>query len=331
MTSRDALTDVRGIRVGHWTDRRAATGCTVVVCPSGTVGGVDVRGAAPGTRETDLLRPGNLVEEVHAIVLSGGSAFGLDAASGVVGALAERKIGLDFGDSVVPIVPSAILFDLAIGRPTYPTADSGARAVNKATSGRIEMGSVGAGTGATVAKFAGRDKALKGGVGTASELLDTGVIVAALAVVNAVGAIRNPNTGEVIAAPRRDSRSFLDIDRELRRAKLPGAQADEESPENTTLAVVATNACLTKTETNRIATVAHDGFASTIWPVHTKSDGDVIFSLATGQQEVDWVGRRAIEAFAVRAVERAILKAVSEATSLADVPSAHDWKNGIGK
>lgn len=301
-----------------------------MVCPSGTVGGVDVRGAAPGTRETDLLRSGNLVEEVHAIVLSGGSAFGLDAASGVVEALAERKVGLDFGDSVIPIVPSAILFDLTIGRSTHPTANSGARAFKKATSGRIEMGSVGAGTGATVAKFAGRDKAIKGGVGTASELLDTGVIVAALAVVNAVGAIRDPNTGGLVAAPREGERGFLDIDRELRGAKLLDSNDDEELPENTTLAVVATNACLTKTETNRIATVAHDGFASTIWPVHTKSDGDVIFSLSTGEYEVDWVGYRAIEAFAVRAVERAVLKAVSEATSLADVPSASDWRNGIG-
>lgn len=329
MTSYDALTDVRGIRVGHWTDRRAATGCTVVVCPSGTVGGVDVRGAAPGTRETDLLRSGNLVEEVHAIVLSGGSAFGLDAASGVVRVLAERKIGLDFGDSVIPIVPSAILFDLAIGRSKHPTADSGARAVKKATSGRIEMGSVGAGTGATIAKLAGRDKALKAGIGTASERLDTGVVVAALAVVNAIGAIRDPNTGEIVAAPRDGQRGFLDVERELRGAKLLDEMGDQ-LPENTTLAVVATNACLTKTQTNRIATVAHDGFASTIWPAHTKGDGDVIFSLATGEHEVDWVGYRAIEAFAVRAVERAVLKAVSEATSLADVPSASDWRNGIG-
>ena len=325
MAHRDALTDVTGIRVGHWTDRRAATGCTVVLCPPHTVGGVDVRGAAPGTRETDLLRPGNLVQEVHAVVLSGGSAFGLEAATGVMQGLAKRGVGLDFGDTVIPIVPSAILFDLGVGRPKHPTARSGERAMRRATGGRVEVGSVGAGTGATVAKLSGRERALKGGLGTASEQLDTGVIVAALVAVNAIGAIRDPRTGEVVAAPRDDDRGFLDVDSQLRVAKLPDPEEDDQAPEHTTLAVVATNARLTKTQTNRIATVAHDGFASTIWPVHTQGDGDVIFSLATGEHEVDWAGYRAIEAFAVRAVERAILNAVRAATTLAGVPSATEW------
>lgn len=325
MPDRDALTDVAGIRVGHWTDRRAATGCTVVLCPPGTVGGVDVRGAAPGTRETDLLRPGNLVEEVHAVVLSGGSAFGLEAAGGVMQELAKQGVGLSFGGNVIPIVPSAILFDLGIGRPKHPTAQSGRRAMRQATGGRIEVGSVGAGTGATVAKLGGRERALKGGIGTASERLDTGVIVAALVAVNAAGAIRDPLSGELVAAPRDDERGFLDVDSLLRVAKAAEPEEATKPASNTTIGVVATNARLTKTQINRVATVAHDGLASTIWPVHTQADGDAIFSLASGDLEVDWAGYRAIEAFAVRAVERAVLNAVRKATSLANVPSATEW------
>lgn len=335
MPHRDALTDVAGIRVGHWTDRRNATGCTVIACPPGTAGGVDVRGAAPGTRETDLLRPGNLIEEVHAVVLSGGSAFGLEAASGVMQALAEQRVGLNFGDNVIPIVPSAILFDLGVGRPKHPTAESGRRALSRATGGKVEVGSVGAGTGASVAKQGGGERAIKGGLGTASERLDTGVVVAAIAAVNAVGSIRDPHSGETVAAPRDDERGFLDLDALLRVAELPPAEESAsgdgataggaDPPTNTTLAVVATSARLTKTQINRIATVAHDGFASTIWPVHTRSDGDVIFSLATGEHEVDAAGYRAVEAFAVRAVERAVLDAVRSATSLAGVPSVSEW------
>lgn len=324
MAHRDALTDVAGIRVGHWTDRRAATGCTVVLCPPDTVGGVDVRGAAPGTRETDLLRPGNLVNEVHAVVLSGGSAFGLEAASGVMQELATQGVGLAFNDSLVPIVPSAILFDLGMGRPKHPTAESGRRAMRRATGGRIKVGSVGAGTGATIAKLGGRERALQGGIGTASERLDTGVVVAALVAVNAIGAIRDPLTGDVLAAPRDDERGFLDVDSLLRVARAPDPE-EADPPSNTTIGVVATNARLTKTQTNRVATIAHDGFASTIWPVHTQGDGDAIFSLATGEVEVDWAGYRAIEAFTVRAVERAVLNAVREATSIAGVPSAREW------
>jgi len=325
MPHRNALTDVPGIRVGHWTNRRAATGCTVIACPSGTIGGVDVRGAAPGTRETDLLRPGNLIEEVHAVVLSGGSAFGLEAASGVMQELAKQGVGLDFNDNVIPIVPSAILFDLGIGRPKHPSADSGRRALRRATGGQIEVGSVGAGTGATVAKQGGFERALKGGLGTASEHLDTGVVVGAIAAVNAVGSVRDPRTGEIVAAPRDDERGFLDLEPMLRVAALPREEETADAPTNTTLAVVATNAKLTKTQVNRVATVAHDGFASTIWPVHTRADGDVIFALATGEIDVDPAGYRAVEAFAVRAIERAVLDAVRSATSLAGVPSVSEW------
>src|SRR5688572_26783047 len=196
---RNAITDVPGIRVGHWTDRRTATGCTVVLCEAGAVGGVDIRGAAPGTRETDLLRPGNLVEKVHAVLLTGGSAFGLDAAAGVMRYLEERGSGLGFGGQVIPIVPAAVLFDLGIGRPRHPDAAAGYRAARAARGGAVAEGSVGAGTGATVAKLAGGDRRLKGGLGTASEALASGVVVGAIAAVNAVGAIRDPRNGRVLS------------------------------------------------------------------------------------------------------------------------------------
>jgi len=320
---RDAITDVRGIRVGHWTDRRAATGCTVILCPPGTVGGVDVRGAAPGTRETDLLRPGNLVEEVHAVVLSGGSAFGLEAATGVMHALVEQGVGLEVGRARVPIVPSAILFDLNTGRLAWPDAEAGRRAVARATGGRVEQGSVGAGTGATVAKLAGPERALKGGLGSASERLDTGIVVAAIAAVNAIGSIRDARTGEVVAGPRGDGAGFLDVDALLRTGR--GRRREPQQPENTTIAVVATNAALTKTQVNRIATVAHDGFARAIWPVHTRGDGDVIFALATGEQPVEPDEVPPIEAMCALVIERAVLAGVRAATGLAGVPSAGEW------
>lgn len=332
---RDALTDVRGIRVGHWTDRRGATGCTVILCPPGAVGGVDVRGAAPGTRETDLLRPGTLVEQIHAVVLGGGSAYGLEAATGVMRYLAEREIGFRMRDIVVPIVPAAIIFDLGIGLARHPDAEAGYRAAARATGGAVAQGTVGAGTGATVAKFAGRERALKGGVGTASERLDTGAIVAAIAVVNAVGTVRDPDNGELIAAPRADRAGFLDataIYRSGRPWVEPGAEArrDAAAPasaagEHTTLAVVATNAKLTKTEANRLATVAHDGLARAIWPVHTSGDGDVVFTVATGEYALEAGGYSALEAMATRAVERAIVRGVRLATGLAGVPSVGEW------
>ncbi|MSP22485.1 MAG: peptidase S58 family protein [Dehalococcoidia bacterium] len=341
----DAITDVPGIRVGHWTDRRAVTGCTVVRCDGGAVGGVDVRGAAPGTRETDLLRPDNTVEEVHAIVLSGGSAFGLDAATGVVRYLAERGIGLEFGAHRIPIVPAAILMDLGIGKPTHPDADAGYRAAARASRGAIAQGSVGAGTGATVAKQAGPNRRLKGGLGTASEVLGTGVIVGAIAAVNAIGTIRDPATGEVVAGPRGNRRgTFIDIDEVLRTGKswrdlhpeesAPGADVsqqkrppdDPDRGQNTTIAVIATNARLTKALTNRLATVAHDAFARTTWPAHTRGDGDAIFALATGDIEVDPAGYNALEAMATRALERAILNGVRLAEGLGGTISAAEWR-----
>jgi len=331
---RDAITDVAGVRVGHWTDRRAATGCTVILCPPGTVGGVDVRGAAPGTRETDLLRPGNLVEHVDAILLSGGSAFGLDAAGGVMRYLREQGRGFPYATGVVPIVPAAILFDLSLGREAWPDAEAGYAAARRATGGQVAQGTVGAGTGATVAKLAGPERAWKGGIGTASERLDTGVIVGAIAAVNAVGTIRDARTGEVLAAPRGDDGAPIDVDALIRRGRgrkqLEEEQAAAEaalaveSPSNTTLAVVATSARLTKAQVNRIATVAHDGLARSIWPVHTRGDGDVVFALATGTDEVTDDQYPSIEAMAALAVERAILNGVRAATGLAGVPGLAD-------
>ena len=341
----DAITDVPGIRVGHWTDRRAATGCTVIRFDGGAVGGVDVRGAAPGTRETDLLRPDNTVEEVHAIVLAGGSAFGLDAASGVMRYLVEHGIGLEFGGHRIPIVPAAILMDLGLGKPSHPDAAAGYRAAARATRGVVAQGSVGAGTGATIAKQAGPNRRLKGGLGTASEVLGTGVVTGAIVAVNAVGTIRDPATAEVVAGPRGNRRgAFIDIDEVLRTGKSwrdlhpeefpptvepagqPATAPPEDRGQNTTIAVVATNARLTKALANRLATVCHDAFARTTWPAHTRGDGDAIFALATGEIEVDPAGYGAVEAMATRALERAILKAVRLAEGLAGVPSAAEWR-----
>ncbi len=324
-TALDAITDVPGIKVGHWTDKRAATGCTAVLCPpDGAVGGADSRGGAPGTRETDLMRPGHLVERVHAVLLSGGSAFGLDAAGGVMRYLEERGIGLEFGDHVIPIVPSAILFDLGIGRADRrPDVESGYRAAKAAKGGAIKQGSVGAGTGATVAKAGGSERRLKGGVGTACERGPNGLLAGAIAAVNSVGDIIDPDRGVVIAGPRSDEPGeFLDGWELVR-------NGGEVPSGNTTLAVVATNAELTKEQANRLASVAQDGLARTIRPAHGMNDGDTVFVLATGEQEVDAKAYRALEAIAVRAVERAIIRGVLCATGLAGVPSAQEWTAGV--
>lgn len=302
-----------------------------------------MRGAAPGTRETELLHPGNLVEHVDAILLAGGSAFGLDAAGGVMQYLLAQDRGFRYATGVVPIVPGAILFDLSLKRAAWPDADAGFRAASTAKGGRVMQGSVGAGTGATVAKMAGIERAWKGGIGTASEVLDTGVTIGAIAAVNAVGSIRDSRAGKVVAAPRDDDGRPLDVDRLLRlgrgrrqvEERIHGsADAEagpaEETPSNTTLAVVATSARLTKAQANRIATVAHDGFARSIWPVHTRADGDVIFALATGEHEITDDQYPAIEAMAARAVERAILNGVRAAKGLAGVPGLADAKPASG-
>lgn len=323
-TDIDAITHVPGIKVGHWSDRRAATGCTVVLCPpEGAVGGVSVRGGAPGSRETELLRPGRLVDRVHAVVLSGGSAFGLDAAGGVLRYLEEHGVGLEYGERRVPIVPAAILFDLGIGSSTKrPDAESGYRAAKAARAGHVEQGSVGAGTGATIAKAAGMEHCLKGGVGTACEHGPDGLIAGALAAVNAGGDIVDPKRGRCIAGPRAEPGEFQNGWELVRNGIAPGPPPGE----NTTLVAVATNARLTKEQTNRLASIGQDGLARTIRPAHTMGDGDTLFVLATGEVEIERPeAYRALEAMAVRAVERAVIRGVVCATGLSGVPSAQEW------
>jgi len=321
---RDAITDVPGIRVGHWSDRRAATGCTVVLCEKGAVGGVDVRGGAPGTRETDLLRPGTLVQGIHAVLLTGGSAWGLDAAGGVMRYLEERGVGFVYGAGPVPVVVGAVLYDLRLGRgDVRPDAEAGYRACRAAKAGAVAQGSVGAGTGATVGKALGMERCLKGGLGTASEALPSAageLAVGALVAVNCFGEVVDPASGQVIAGPRAEGGGFVGTVEILR-----GAEQAPWGGESTTLAVVATNARLAKEYACRLASVAHDGLARAIRPLHTMGDGDVVFTMATGDVALEPMRYPALEALAAQAVERAVLKAVREARGLAGVPSAAEW------
>jgi L-aminopeptidase/D-esterase-like protein len=316
------LTAVPGIKVGHFTLPERPTGCTVVLTEAGVVAGVDVRGAAPGTRETDLLAPVNTVDKVHAIVLAGGSAFGLDAASGVVRFLDERRIGFETGVARVPIVPAAILFDLGIGDARIrPTADCGYRAASAAGSGPVAEGSVGAGAGATLGKLAGAERAMKGGVGTAAIALPDGLVVAALAAVNAVGDVIDPATGRVVAGVRTaDGKGLADVRTMLRGGTL---KSISRPGQNTTLVVVATNARLSKTEATKVAQMAHDGLARTISPAHTPFDGDTVFALATaahpGPSDLVTLGSLAAEV-----VADAVLRAVRTARGLPGYPSASE-------
>ena len=316
------LTLIDGVRVGHHTLSERPTGCTVVLTEAGAVAGVDVRGSAPGTREIALLAPVNTVERVHAIVLSGGSAFGLDTATGVVRYLEERSVGLDVGIAKVPIVPAAILFDLGVGgKPQIrPGADCGYRAAIAATSAAIAEGNVGAGAGATVGKSAGPGRGMKGGIGTAAIELPGGLVVAALMAVNAVGDVIDPKTGEVVAGVRgEDGKSLADA-RQLLRS---GALVHGKVGRNTTIGIVATNARLTKTEATKVAQMAHDGLARAIVPAHTPFDGDTIFALALGNWEGD-VSVSTVGALAAEAVSDAILSAIANAESIPGFPAASD-------
>ena len=315
------LTAVNGVKVGHYTLSERPTGCTVVLVEAGAVAGVDVRGSAPGTRETDLLNPVGLVEQIHAIVLSGGSAFGLDAATGVVRYLEERGIGFDTRVAKVPIVPAAILFDLGVGDAKIrPAADCGYRAAVAATPGPIQEGNVGAGAGATVGKLGGLDRAMKAGIGTAALSLPDGLTVAALVAVNAVGDVIDPSTGQVVAGVRTaDGKKLADA----RTLVKTGALHRMRTGQNTTLGVVATNARLTKVQVTKIAQMAHDGFARAISPVHTPVDGDTIFALATGtyRAEVDLL---TVGALAAEVMAEAIVRAAREATGIPGYPAARD-------
>jgi L-aminopeptidase/D-esterase-like protein len=298
------ITRIPGIRVGHWTDPVGLTGCTVVLTPPGTVGSCDVRGGAPGTRETDALRPGTLVNEVHAVLIGGGSAFGLAAADGVVRFLEERGIGFDVGVARVPIVAAAVLFDLPVGdAAARPGPDAGYAACEAAHHGEVAEGSVGAGTGATVAKQPRPEFAMKGGVGSASAE-DAGLIVGALAAVNAVGEI------------------FDDQDRPIAQNRGPDdAEAGVWPGANTTLVVVATNAALSKERANLLARAAHDGVSRAVRPAHTIWDGDTAFSLATGEVEAD---QRTVEAMAEVVVAEAIRRGVLKAEGVPGFPAVRD-------
>jgi L-aminopeptidase/D-esterase-like protein len=319
------LTAVPGLKVGHHTLTERPTGCTVVIAEKGATAGVDVRGSAPGTRDTDLLAPTATVEQVHGILLSGGSAFGLEAAGGVMRYLEERGVGFKFGGAVVPIVPAAILFDLGIGDPKIrPTADCGFRAASAATDGPVAEGNVGAGAGATVGKMGGRDRAMKGGIGSAAITLPNGLVVAALVAVNARGDVIDPATGQVVAGMRtEDGRGLADARRRLKSGQLELPLP--EALQNTTIGVVATNARLTKTQATKIAQLAHDGLARAIFPAHTTADGDAIFALATGVRtgpdDLDTIGALAAEAMA-----EAIVRAVRAATGIPGFPAVRDLR-----
>lgn len=315
-----SITDVPGIEVGNFTDPRRPTGCTAILAREGAVAGVDVRGAAPGTRETDLLDPSNLVQQVHAIVLAGGSAWGLEAATGAVRWLEEQGVGFNVGVGRLPIVPSAVLFDLLVGDMRIrPDAAAGYAACAAAGTRRPAEGNAGAGTGAAVGKIFGIDRAMKGGVGTAS-LTVAGVTVGALVACNALGDVIDPDTGAVVAGARTlNGKNLLDSRRALLRGEppkplLPGT--------NTTLAVVATDAPLSKTQAHRLAVSGHDGLARAINPVHTPSDGDTVFALATGRAASS-PGMMVLATLAAEVTARATLNAVLAARGLTTAEGLH--------
>ena len=308
-----SITRVAGIEVGHFTDTRRPTGCTVVMAREGAVAGVDVRGAAPGTRETDLLHPSNLVDKVHAIMLAGGSAWGLEAATGAVRWLEERGVGLDVAVGRLPIVPAAVLFDLLVGDMRIrPDAAAGYAACAAASSADPAEGNVGAGAGAVVGKVFGIQHAMKGGVGTASVTVD-GVTVGALIACNALGDVIDPDTVQVMAGARTDDGRAL---RDTRRALLRGQPPQPLlAGTNTTIGVVATDAILTKAQAHRLAIAAHDGLARSINPVHTMSDGDTLFSLGTGRAGKS-LGMMVLATMAAEATARATVRAVQAARSV---------------
>ena len=314
------LTTIPGIRVGHFTESRRPTGCTVVLIEKGGVASVDVRGSAPGTRETDLLQPANTVQRVHAIVLSGGSAFGLNTAAGVVQYLEEKGIGYPTQGGPIPIVPAAILYDLVVGDSTIrPDHRAGYRACENAGEGSIQEGNVGAGAGATVGKLLGTDRAMKGGLGTASVQVDQ-LTVAALVAVNAVGDIVDPTNGCILAGARsEDGKSFINLAKVLRDTSLTTFQ---RSLEHTTLGVVATNASFSKSGMQKIAQMSHDGLARVIHPVHMPSDGDTIFSLSTGVVEGYGLGQ--VGALAAQVTAEAVTRAVLQAKGIPGYPAHSD-------
>jgi L-aminopeptidase/D-esterase-like protein len=333
------ITAVPGVRVGHWTDEAAATGCTVVLLPlEGAIAGAEVRGAAPGTRETDLLRSGTLVERVHAVLLGGGSAFGLAAADGVMRFLEERGVGFTTRAGPVPIVPAAILFDLSIGRSDVrPGPDQGYAACLAASAAPVPQGSVGAGAGATIGKALGMAYAVKGGIGAAARSLPGGYMIGALVAMNALGDVIDPETAEVLAGPRRAEGGFFEDSREvfLREEARPAFSGPsllvdgKDSPSNTTIGVVATDLPLTVEQANRLAVMAHSGIARTVRPSYAMGDGDTLFVLSTappGTVPSRPLSLTAVGTAAAWTVERAIVNAVETATGLGGIPSIRDLR-----
>jgi len=319
--TQNAITDIPGIKVGHAQNDIALTGCTVILVENGAIGGVDQRGGAPGTRETDLLSPMHLVTEVHAILLAGGSAFGLDAAAGVMRYLEEHNIGIDTGDARVPIVPAAVIYDLGLGNPKIrPDAPMGYQACLNASSDSPSEGCVGAGTGAAAGKLLGIQHATKTGIGSASTQFGEGIVVGALVVVNPYGDVIDPTSGEIIAGTRNpdknsnhkfiDSLDYMKSTMDKTNFNVTGT--------NTIIGVVATNAKFTKEEVNKVAQMAQDGIARTIRPSHTMFDGDTIFALATGVKvaDVSVIGAVAADVFA-----QAILNGVETAKSTGELPN----------
>lgn len=327
MKRNNAITDIPGIEVGQAQDDEAHTGCTVILCRKGAIGGVDVRGSAPGTRETDLLDPINLVEKVHAVVLAGGSAFGLDTASGVMKYLAEQKIGYGLGAVRIPIVPAAILFDLGLNKSTrHPDGEMGYAAASTAQTGPVEEGNIGAGTGATVGKIFGMNGAMKSGLGTASIEIGDGVVVGAIVAVNAFGDVVNPFTGQIITGARPaklglvkigGSNEFADTMKVMK--TLAGRTImNFATSSNTVIAVVATNAKFNKAQVTKVAQMAHDGLARAVRPAHTMLDGDTIFALSLGHKRADV---STVGAYAAEVLANAIVRAVQTAKPAGGLPA----------
>ena len=329
MSQHNAITDVPGIKVGHAQDEEALTGCTVILCEAGAVGGVDQRGGAPGTRETDLLHPMHLVDKVHAVVLAGGSAFGLDAASGVVRYLEGRGVGFETGVARVPIVPAAILFDLDVGRADVrPDAAMGYQACLNASADPPAEGNVGAGTGARVGSVLGVCQAMKAGIGTASLEIGAGLIVGAIVAVNAFGDVVDPANGRIVAGARSPQGGLTDTLAVLK--MVAGQMGGGFAHGNTVIGVVATNARLTKEGANKVAQMAQDGLARAVRPAHTMFDGDTLFSLATGEVEIDACAGGVpaaisiVGAFAAEVLAQAIVRAVFAARPVKGLPAASD-------
>lgn len=314
-----SITDIPGFKVGHAQDMDALTGCTVILCPPNTVGGVDQRGGAPGTRETDLLHPMHLVNQVTAVLLSGGSAFGLDAAAGVMRYCEENKMGFDASYATVPIVPAAVLFDLGIGDPDVrPDAEMGYQACLNASGEPPAEGNVGAGTGATVGKVLSPKMSTKSGIGTASVDLGGGGKVAAIVAVNAFGDVIDPGNGEIIAGAR-GIKGYADTVKVMKSFVGRKVMGFSSGPANTVIGAVATNVKLNKEQITRVAQMAHNGLARTIRPAFTLLDGDTVFALSSGEVEMDL---NIVGAYAAIAYQEAILSAVKNAEKAGGVPAA---------